>query len=238
MSVRTFTTETELIEAYASYVIELISETLKTQDRFSLSLSGGSSPIKVFRVWKETYEKAINWSKVDFFFGDERYVPFEDPQNNALMAYNELFRPLGIHEEQIFRINTTLPAETAAADYKETIEQYFGAEPIIFDLIMLGLGDDAHTASLFPGTNVIDEIGINVRAAYLPDNVTRITLSAALINQANNVAFLTFGEKKAEAVKHIFESEFNPTKYPAQLIKPIHGKLEWFLDDASVSLLS
>lgn len=238
MSVRTFATETELIEAYASYVIGLASESLKTQERFSLSLSGGSSPIKVFRIWKEKYERALDWSKIDFFFGDERYVPFDDPQNNALMAYNELFNPLGIHESQIYRIDTSLVAETAAASYQETLEQYFGAEPIIFDLIMLGLGDDAHTASLFPGTNVIDEIGITVRAAYLPNNVTRITLSAALINQANNVAFLTFGEKKAEAVKHIFESEFNPTKYPAQLIKPIHGKLEWFLDDAAVSLLS
>lgn len=169
-----------------------------------------------------------------FFFGDERYVPSDHPDSNALMAKKALFDPLKIPLAQIFTVDTSLEPDEAGHDYQKQIEEHFAPQKPQFDLILLGLGDDAHTASLFPGTDVVNINEPGVTDVFLPDKkVYRITLTAPLINLAHHVNFLVFGSSKAEAVRHVLKGEKDYNKYPAQLIQPVNGDVIWFLDEAA-----
>ena len=239
MEIQIFDTEEEVIESYAKFIVEKAKEALKERGRFTLVLSGGNSPKRVYELLAtEKYNSAINWSQVDFFFGDERYVPFESERNNARMALNSLLRPLELAAERIHIINTTLPVEEAARDYFSQIEGYFSNEKPVFDLVLLGLGSNAHTASLFPHTTVLHAKNPDVKPVFLKDEqVWRITLTAPLINAAHDVAFLTFGEDKSRAVWQIIKGEKDTESFPAQLIKPTSGTLHWFLDQEAASLI-
>lgn len=182
------------------------------------------------------YKNKADWSRVSFFFGDERYVPFDNPDNNGLMAKQTLFEPLNIDESKVFYIGTSLSPEHDAADYTDAIFTYFGARQPRFDLVLLGLGDNAHTASLFPGTDVLYEEQAIVRAVFLKEqNVYRITMTAPLINEAHKIAFLVYGKSKAQAVKHVLAQEKNIELYPAQLIQPLDGAVNWFMDAGAAS---
>lgn len=168
---------------------------------------------------------------------DERYVAHDHPDSNYLMATTAL-APLNLSDEQIFKVDTSLDPESAALEYERCLKRHFGQD-VAFDLVLLGLGDDAHTASLFPGTSVLFNDENLIKEVYLEDKqVYRITMTAPLINKAKNIAFLTFGEGKADAIKHVLEGEKDITKYPAQLIKPMNGEVQWFVDEAAVSKLS
>ena len=152
------------------------------------------------------------------------------------MARNAMLDEMNIASEQIFPINTALSTEEAAKDYQEQIIDAFGTNDPRFDLILLGLGDDAHTASLFPGTDVLENSTDLVSDVYLPQkDVYRITFTKTLINRANTVAFLTFGENKSDAVRQVFTKEGDYTLYPAQLIDPESGDLRWYIDEAAAS---
>jgi 6-phosphogluconolactonase len=156
--------------------------------------------------------------------------------NNGLMAKQTLFEPLNIDESKIFYIGTSLSPEHDAADYTDAIFTYFGERQPKFDLVLLGLGDNAHTASLFPHTDVLYEEQAIVRAVFLKEqNVYRITLTAPLINEAHAIVFLVYGKSKAQAVKHVIKDKRNIDLYPAQLIQPLDGTVNWFLDKQAVS---
>jgi 6-phosphogluconolactonase len=227
----------ELIKAMADFVVTRANEAIQDHGRFSIVLSGGSSPKKLHQLLTtDAYRNKIDWKNVYFFFGDERYVPADHPDSNYLMAKNTLFDPLHIAADHIFRMNTDLSPADAAIAYEKSIADYFAGKPQRFDLIILGLGDDAHTASLFPGTSVLHEKQAGVRSLYIEKvKMDRITLTAPLINEAHHIAFLTFGDSKADAVNHILKGEKNPTQYPAQLITPTHGELHWFMDESAAS---
>lgn len=228
-----YKTAQEVIERYAEFFIKEAVKNIAKSNRFTAVLSGGSSPKKVFEVLASTHKEAIDWTKVFFFFGDERYVPSDDPDSNALMAQKALFEPLHIAESQIFRVNTTLEPREAAKEYYQDINKFFDNQPPVFDLIMLGLGDDAHTASLFPKTTALDVPSPTVTEVFVKDkDVYRITMSAPLINQAKEIAFLIYGESKADAVHWVFEGEENTDEYPAQLIT---RKARWFMDKAAAA---
>jgi 6-phosphogluconolactonase len=224
-----------LLVGMADHVVACAKEAINDHGRFSLVLSGGSSPKKLHELLTtERYRNQIDWTKVYFFFGDERYVPADHPDSNYLMAKKTLFDPLNIPSSQIFRMDTSLTPVDAAEGYEKAIATFFARKPERFDLIILGLGDDAHTASLFPGTSVLKEKAAGVRSLYIEKvKMDRITLSAPLINKAHNVAFLVFGEGKADAVQRILEGERNIQQYPGQLIKPSKGKLDWFMDESA-----
>jgi len=184
------------------------------------------------------YSTKLDWSKVYFFFGDERYVPADSPDSNYLMAKTALFEPLNIDQNQIFPINTTLSPEDSATDYDQQIKAHFKNEKVVFDLILLGLGDNSHTASLFPHTPVLHETASTIKSVFLEDQqVFRITKTAKMINQAHHIAFLLYGAGKAEAVRHVLEDAKNTEEYPAQLIQSETGDINWFLDGAAASLL-
>lgn len=228
-----------LFTSIADFIVAKAGEAIAKEGRFSLVLSGGNSPKKLHELLaSDAYRTKIEWSKVFFFFGDERYVPATHQDSNFLMAKNTLFDPLNISKSQIFPINTSLPPAGCAKAYEKDIVTFFGNNPVKFDLIILGLGDNSHTASLFPNTAVLHEKNALVKEEYIEEvKMYRITLTAPVINDAHYISFLLYGAGKAEAVKHILEDERNVNEYPAQLIHPTTGELHWFMDVAAADKL-
>lgn len=224
----------------ADVVVAKAEQAIRTEGRFSFVLSGGSSPKRLYELLaSDNYKSKIEWSKVFFFFGDERYVPITHADSNFLMAKKALFDPLAISAGQVFHVNTTLSPAAAAQAYVNDVLAYFKNKSPRFDLVLLGLGDNSHTASLFPNTKVLHEKEALVKEEFIDEvGMYRITLTAPLINQANYIAFLVYGAGKAIAVHHILEDAPNIDAYPAQLIKPTDGgELHWFLDEPAAANL-
>lgn len=233
-----FKTTKEVLTAAAEYFVQTAKEAITKHGRFTVALSGGSSPKGLFELLASEFHDQVEWNKAYFFFGDERYVPADHPDSNALMAKKALFDPLHIPQAQVFTINTDLSPEAAAAAYQQAIENHFAPEEPKFDLVLLGLGDDAHTASLFPHTAVLDALEVGAKEVFVADkNVYRITFTAPLINQAAHIAFLLFGSSKADAVQHVLEGDKDYHRFPAQLIQPKDGDVVWFMDEAAAAKL-
>ncbi|MDO3643588.1 6-phosphogluconolactonase [Mucilaginibacter sp. L3T2-6] len=231
-----FETPDQVLQALAEYFVIIGNEAIAKNKKFSVALSGGSSPKKLYELLATEFHDKLDWEKVYFFFGDERYVPQDHKDSNYLMARNALFAPLLIEPGHIFAVDTSLEPKEAAKKYQEEIEDFFDEDEQSFDLILLGLGDNSHTASLFPHTPVLHDRLPGVSDVWLEDQqVYRITMNAPLINEAQNIAFLVYGEGKAEAVHHILEDDEDIEEYPAQLIEPIVGNIQWFLDEAAAA---
>ena len=239
MQVNIFPNEEALIFALANYIVESASQSIAKNKKFSLVLSGGNSPKKLYGLLaSDPFRNKIQWEYVYFFFGDERYVPSTDPESNYGMVKTVFFDPLHIHPSHIFPVDTNLNTQAAAQQYAEQIGNYFAGENWRFDLVLLGLGDNAHTASLFPSTQVLLDTIPSVSSVFLKDkSVFRITMNVPLLNQAHYIVFLVYGESKAEAVHHVLEDAYNADYFPAQLIAPQHGELTWFLDAEAASKL-
>lgn len=229
----------EVLHQLADFFVAQAHEAIAARSRFTVALSGGSSPKKLYELLASAaYREQVPWAQVLFFFGDERNVPATDPQSNFLMAKTALLDPLHISAAQVFPIDTSLPPVEAAKAYTKTIDGFFGAESARFDLVLLGLGDNSHTASLFPHTTVLHASTASAEAVFVEElQADRITLTAPLINQARSVAFLVFGADKAAAVRRVLLGERNTEEYPAQLIAPTAGEAEWFLDQRAASEL-
>ncbi|MDN3588361.1 6-phosphogluconolactonase [Pedobacter aquatilis] len=239
MNLLIYKTLEELNQDLADYIIKIAEVAIEENDCFNFVLTGGNSPKELYRILSIDCKDRIDWEKVYFFFGDERNVSSNDENYNGLMAKKNFFDNLNIAEDHIFYVDTTLAPEKAAIEYKKSIDKHFDGSDIVFDLVLLGMGDDAHTASIFPYTDLVKNEEVNVAAVFVEKlNTYRISLTAPLINKAENIAFLAFGENKAEALLHVIgNDEKNFEKYPAQLINPIDGKLTWFVDEAAVKLL-
>jgi len=239
MSVLIYNSSEELFDDLSEYILNIATQAIAEKGSFNFVLTGGNSPKKLYETLATTYKDKIDWSKVYFFFGDERNVTPNHESYNGLMAKRAILDPLEIPENQIFYVNTNLEPDQAAAAYNEAIVKHFNGKEVSFDLILLGMGDDAHTASLFPKTEILANTEATIASVYVEKLSTyRISFTAGLINKAKNVAFLVFGESKAEAVQHVLgDEEKNTTNYPSQLIAPINGTLTWFLDDQAASLL-
>ncbi|MCE7070978.1 6-phosphogluconolactonase [Dyadobacter sp. CY327] len=223
----------------AAWLSDYIKEVLSKQDRFTFVLSGGSTPKQLYALLAESpYKEAIDWQKVHFFWGDERAVPFEDSRNNAKMCYDELLNKVPVHADHIHIMRTDIEPQEAALEYEKVLKQYFKDSETTFDFVLLGMGDDGHTLSLFPGTEVIHEEDTWVKAFYLPaQQMFRITLTAPIVNNAACVAFLAAGAGKAETLKHVLKGEPNIDLYPSQIINPSKGQLHWFVDQAAAAML-
>jgi 6-phosphogluconolactonase len=230
----------ELLEDLAEFILKIGNESISEFGRFNFVLTGGSSPKMLYQQLATKYKDQLDWQKVYFFFGDERNVSATDKDYNGLMAAESLLKPLQIADDHIFYVNTSLSPVEAATDYHNSIYLHFGGVTPAFDLILLGMGDDAHTASLFPGTEILDSEEISVEAVFVEKlNTYRISMTAPLINQAKNIAFLVFGKSKAEAIKNVIEPEEEDSSlYPAQLIKPYEGNVTWFVDQEAADLLN
>ncbi len=239
MQLHKYNTKNELILEFANWLIADIQQTLVNSDKYTIALSGGSTPTDLFKLLvSETYSKQINWQKIHVFWGDERDVPFDDDRNNAKHAFNILLSHVPIPANQIHVMETIFSADVAARKYDQLLHMYFDRKPNSFNLVMLGMGDDGHTLSLFPGTKVVNEDVKWVTAFFLEaQNMNRITITAPITNKAVNVCFLVAGKSKAPALKEVLFGAYQPNIYPSQRIKPTNGHLHWFIDADAAALL-
>ena len=230
---------TTVLHGLADFFVAQAAVAIAARGRFSVALSGGSSPKKLYELLaSEAYRNQVPWAEVYFFFGDERDVPATDPQSNFLMAKIALLDPLSIPPAHVFGVNTTLPPAEAAQAYTEAIQDFFGSQAPRLDLVLLGLGDNSHTASLFPHTAVLHVATASAEEVFVKElQAHRITLTAPLINQAHAVAFLVYGADKSAAVQSVINGARDVEEYPAQLITPTEGELHWFLDEAAAAKL-
>lgn len=230
-------TEAATIQSMANQIAETATKYIQEKDSFTLVLSGGQTPKRLYETLAAPpFKESINWSKVFFFFGDERFVDATDEASNYNMAARSLLYPLQIPREQIFAIDTSIAINKAAEQYQQRLESFFGTDEIVFDLVLLGVGDNLHTASLFPHTAVLKETMPGVRAVKTNDtNAYRITMNAPLINNARSVYFLVAGKDKALAVHQVFEGKTDTDAFPVQLIKTADA--HWFIDEAAAAYL-
>jgi len=240
MKIDIFKSPDDALINLANYIVTLAEQAIANEGKFSIALSGGSSPKKLYELLASpAFNKKVDWENVYFFFGDERNVPQDDKDSNYLMVKTALFDPLSFDDSNIFAVDTSLSPEEAAAEYTKAISLFFDDEPMAFDLVLLGLGDNSHTASLFPNTSILQDDSVAVKEVFLTDQqIYRISFTAPLINLAKHIAFLVYGEGKAIAVHHVLEDAKNIEIYPAQLIALTTGDVRWFLDEAAAADLA
>lgn len=230
----------ELSTQLAEFIRQDIDSVLKVRDKYTFVLSGGSTPKALYKLLtQEPYKSSIPWEKIHFFWGDERFVPFEDDRNNAKMAFDELLSHVPVIETNIHIMDTSLSPEAASEKYTQILKSYFPEEAETFDLVLLGMGDDGHTLSLFPGTKIIHEKEKVVDAFYLDaQSMYRITLTAPVVNKAYKVVFMAAGANKKEVLYQVLKGESNVDKFPSQIIQPDRGELHWFVDAAAAAEIS
>jgi 6-phosphogluconolactonase len=212
---------------------------IREHGKFTIALSGGNTPRDVYASWAEQWKASFPWNKTFFFFGDERSVPLDHPDSNFRMARESLFSKVPVPEQNIFRTPAELGATKAAEEYEKTLKEFFKLQPGEWprlDVILLGIGEEGHTASLFPGSAALSETSRLVAPNWIEKLKTdRITFTFPVINNAAETMFLVAGAAKAEIVKEIFLSQGE--KYPAQRVRPAHGRLLWIVDQPAASLL-
>lgn len=230
----------EVSNELALWICDLINSTLQNQEFFTLVLSGGATPKDLFKKLASDFKEKINWKRVHFFWGDERVVSFNDERNNAKMAYETLIDYLGIEPSLVHIMRTDIEPVFAATEYEKILHTYFDNTTKSFDLVLLGMGDDGHTLSLFPNSTLLNEENKNwVNAVYNDaQKMYRITLMPVIVNRSSNIAFMVDGQKKSGILKKVIEGPYNPVALPAQIIKPINGELHWFLDEDAAKDLS
>lgn len=226
-----------LIEFAALRITRIIVATLEHNARFSLVLAGGSTPRPVYeRLAEEPYVGAIDWERVYIFFGDERTVPPDHPDSNYGMAKAALFDHVPIPEGNIYRLRGEVDPRQAAALYEAEIRGYM-QDDLGFDMVILGMGDDGHTASLFPGTAALNEREKWVVANEVPQHDTiRLTMTLPLLNISENVMFLVAGDSKTERLREVIDTA-PPGTYPAQFIQPENDMVTWLVDQSAGALL-
>lgn len=199
----------------------------------NIALSGGSTPAVLFRLWTETYHDRIDWEQIHFFWGDERCVPPDDEESNFKMANDLFLSAVGVPSCNIHRLRGELPGEAEAGRYGEEIAECLPERDgwPVFDLIMLGMGGDGHTASIFPHQmNLLESEEICALAEHPVSGQERVTLTGKVLNNAREVVFLVTGQSKAEKVSSILNGESGASEYPAAHVNPPHGQLHWFMD--------
>jgi len=224
----------------AERFVELGQAAIDARGCFSVGLAGGSTPKRTYELLaSEAYREQLNWSKVHIFFGDERCVPPDHSESNYRMANEALISRVSIPPPNVHRINGLGDAVANASLYEDELRTFFNAASWPrFDLVLLGMGDDGHTASLFPGTKALVEPRAWVVANWVEKFGTfRITLTAPAINHAANIAFLVTGATKAERLLEVLRGALDPEKLPSQLIQPLDGSLFWLVDKAAAGRL-
>ncbi|HEX2907968.1 MAG TPA: 6-phosphogluconolactonase [Phototrophicaceae bacterium] len=228
-----------LAQAAADLVVETAQAAIAHSGRFTLALAGGSTPRRLYeRLAAEPYVSKIIWPHVHLFWGDERCVPPDHPDSNYRMARESLLEHILIPGENIHRIQGELAPPEAAALYEQHLRTFFGNEPR-FDLILLGMGADGHTASLFPHTPALQERERWVVPNYaLSQQSWRITLTIPVINAAAHIIFLVAGAKKAETLHRVLTGPYLPDELPAQQVQPAQGDVLWLIDKAAARRLN
>ena len=228
-----------LARAAAEHIVECAQEAIADHGHVAVTLAGGSTPRLAYETLATVeFAPRVHWEKVHVFWGDERCVAPNHDDSNYRMAFSVLLRHSPIPVKQIHRMEGELDPKEAAQAYEDQLRSFFGSKVPRFDLVLLGLGEDGHTASLFPGSKALEEKKHWVAANYVRRlSAWRLTLTAPLINQAANVAFLVSGENKAEVLRRVLAGRYTPEEIPAQMIRPERGQLRWLVDAAAAALL-
>lgn len=233
MEIQIFNSLKELNESFTEWFKEVIS----SEKQITVALSGGTTPKSLFDYWSSLPENEIDWSKIKFFWGDERCVSPDNSESNFKMSKDHLFNNINIPEENIYRIKGENNPTEEATRYGELLNSELSQQngTPIFDIVILGMGDDGHTASIFPHEiELWDNQNNCVTATHPVSGQIRVSLTGKVINAAKNVAFLVTGSNKAEKVKEIIEQpEVAEKKYPAALVQPDSDNLYWYLDEAA-----
>jgi 6-phosphogluconolactonase len=229
-----------LTEVAARSVVERAQTAIDARGRFSIALSGGSTPRDLhLRLASPPLVDQVDWSRVHVFFGDERCVPPDDERSNYRLADETLLSRVPIPRDNIHRMRGELPPDEAAADYEAELRQFFGDEPPRLDLILLGMGDNGHTASLFPGLTAVHEQDRWVVAEYVAEvGMWRSTLTPVVLNLGRAVLFLVTGEPKATMLRRVLEGPYRPADLPAQVVRPIEGEAIWLVDASAAAQLT
>ncbi len=235
--IKAFPTTDELQNYAAGMIARLLNEGIGERGNASIALSGGSTPKGVYqRLGSEPYRSQVDWVRVHLFWGDERCVPPDHDDSNFRMTDEALLRKIHVPAANIHRIRAELSPADAATLYEEDVRSFFGGARPVFDVMLLGLGEDGHTASLFPGTPIVDEMTRLVGNVFVPEfNTQRISMTLPVINAARMIIFLAAGSNKAGIARDVISENGD---YPAQRVKPEAGTLFWLLDDAAASLLT
>lgn len=232
---RIFPTIAEMSEAALAEIMRVLNDAVAKRGRFSIALCGGHTPAKLYALWAEKYKTQTPWDRVHLFFGDERFVPEDDLLSNYRMARQTLIDHVPIPKENVHPMLTDFPSPDKAAEaYEVELRRFFGEDAPAFDVQLLGLGVEGHTASLFPGSPALDEQRRWVVAVTAPaEPPQRLTLTPVVLNQGLNTVFLVAGENKREILTALRSEPQNvPSKYPAGRIRPARGVV-WYLDQAA-----
>jgi 6-phosphogluconolactonase len=236
--VRVFEDYGSLSHAAAELFVELGKTAVASPGRFAVALSGGSTPRQFYSLLGSSpYRDNLDWHRVHIFWADERCVPPDDPESNFKLVYDTLLSTIAIPDSNIHRVKGEEGPEKAARVYEQDIKIYFGSDKPVYDLIILGVGKDGHTASVFPGSIAIHETArIALPVLFSKPGVNRVTLTLPIINLASHVLILASGKAKSDVVQEILEGE-NLNQYPAGLVHPVKGSITWLIDrEAAASL--
>lgn len=227
-----------LSRAAAEFFVAEARKAVQARGRFAVALSGGGTPRRTYEILgQEPFRELVPWQNTHIFWGDERCVPADDPRNNARMARRTLLDYVPIPSEQIHPMVCVRTPLEAAAKYEALLRSFFTGAPR-FDLVLLGLGENGHTASLFPGSPVLKEQQRWVAEVYVPEEgLHRLTLTATAINQAAQIVFLVSGSGKATILRKVLEGVQDSRNLPAMMIMPVEGGLLWLVDRDAVRLL-
>jgi len=237
MDLKIYSNKQEVAEQFSSYFVDK----LKDKDTFHVALSGGSTPKIVFDVLADNFAGKVDWSKVHFYWGDERCVPPTDDESNYKMTVEHLFSKIDVPEANIHRILGEIDPVNEALRYANLLEINLDRVDKVpqFDLVILGMGDDGHTASIFPHEIALWDAEDHCVVATHPDSgQKRVSINGKVINTAKEVAFLVTGASKAEKVEAVIEKNEGSDAYPASLVNPASGNLVWFLDEAAATNLN
>ncbi len=224
----------------ANLFVHLAERAMALRGRFAVALSGGTTPRRTYELLAEpAFAERVAWPLVHVFWGDERCVPLDDPLSNARLAREAWLDKVPIPVAQIHPIDCQANPANAARQYEGELHRLFRGGPPRFDLILLGLGDNGHTASLFPGSRALEDQERWTAEVYVAEqDLYRVTLTLPVLNRAAVVAFLVAGAAKAAVVREVIEGPRDPQRLPAQLIQPRAGELHWLLDKAAAASLS
>jgi 6-phosphogluconolactonase len=238
--IRIFKDMENLSRDAANLFAEQAEQSITERCCFLVALNGGSTPIRLFQLLATEYREKVDWDKVHVFWGDERCVPPDDSGSSYGQAWDLFLSHVPIPASNIHRVKGDLEPAEASRDYSLTLKEFSSPSHEFprFDLVYLGMGEDGHTASLFPGSPVeVTESTLPVTAHYQDRPANRVTMTQLIFNQAHVVAFMATGEKKANTLAEVLSDRYNPELYPAQRIEPKDGKLIWLVDEAAAGKL-
>jgi len=235
MEYKIYKTREDLAAELASWMCELIQSTLRGQEYFTLALSGGETPRLLYHRLATDYREKIDWKRIQIFWGDERVVPCKDDRNNAKMAQEILLEHVNVPSNQIHRMRTDIEPVFSSKEYEKMLHTFFDNTSKSFDLVLLGMGGDGHTLSLFPHSLLLEEPTDKwVSSVYNnSQQMYRITLTPEIVNRASHIAFMVEGSQKSQVLRDVIRGPYRPSQLPAQIIRPLQGDLLWFLDEAA-----